>query len=256
MKQLFTFALSLMVFATAYAQKQVSAKEIFEAIDKKQNIQYDGVIVNGELDFTELSNRKVRTENRYWEEIKAMVEVPVVFRNCVFKNDVIAYKHLQNGKRVRMLNVDMGESGSTWSADFRENVVFENCTFEDGSEFKYSTFSKTANFSGTKFNESANFKYANFQQEVSFAKCQFDDYASFKYADFRENADFTTARFHDYADFKYSEFNDKVTFANCRFQRHADFKYADFDKGVVFGKTDFESSIDFKYSNGKRYVSR
>ncbi len=255
MKRISIFLLTALTTVSVYAQKQVSAKEIFQAIDKNQTVQYDGVVITGDLDFTELSNRKVKNQ-KGWEEIKATVEVPVVFRNCTFKGDVIAYKHIEeNGKRNKVFNIEF-DGGTTYSADFRENVVFENCIFDNGSEFKYSTFSKLANFSGSKFSHQANFKYAKFRQEASFAGIGFGDYANFKYADFVRRANFDNVRFRDYADFKYAEFSEKVTFANTHFQRHADFKYADFHGSVAFDKTDFDGSMDFKYSNGKRYVSR
>lgn len=256
MKFLFTLALIFSSFIGLYAQKEVNAKEIFTAIDKQQSVQYDGVTIIGDLDLTELSNRKVKRQSHGWEEIKTTVEVPVVFRNCNFRGDVIAYKHLKDGKPTRLLNLDLGDGGTTYSTDFRQNVVFENCTFAKGSEFKYSTFSKVANFSGSKFNDQANFKYAKFKNDAHFSGINFDDYANFKYANFLNKADFHDTRFRDYADFKYAEFDQKVNFESGRFQRHADFKYTDFGNGVAFEKTNFESSTDFKYSNGKRYVSR
>ena len=256
MKLLLSITVALVPFLSANAQKEVAAKEIFNAINKKQSVQYDGVIVTGDLDLTELSNRKIKNESKGWEEIKTTVEVPVVFRNCTFKGDVIAYKHLEEGKNGRVFNLEINYGGKTYSTDFRENVVFENCTFNGGSEFKYSTFSKPANFSGTEFAHQANFKYARFHNDAFFVGINFNDYANFKYADFREKAEFQNTRFRDYADFKYAEFKDNVNFTSGRFQRHADFKYADFNDGAKFDKTDFESSTDFKYSNGKRYVSR
>ncbi|MFN8348735.1 MAG: pentapeptide repeat-containing protein [Spirosomataceae bacterium] len=256
MKLLLAIAVVIAPFISANAQKEVAAKEIFNAIDKNRSVQYDGVIVTGDLDLTELSNRKNKNEGKGWEEIKTMVEVPVVFRNCTFKGDVIAYKHVEEGKNGRVFNLDINYGGKTYSADFRENVVFENCTFNGGSEFKYSAFSKTANFSGSKFDHQANFKYAHFKKDAFFAGINFTEYANFKYADFSENAEFQNTRFRDNADFKYAEFHDKVNFTSGRFQRHADFKYADFNDGATFDKTDFEGGTDFKYSNGKRYVSR
>lgn len=256
MKLLNALTLAALSTTAIYAQKQVSARDIFQAIDKNQSVQYDGVVVTGDLDFTELSNRKVKKEKGGWEEIKTTVEVPVVFRNCTFKGDVIAYKNLQeNGSKTKVFNIEINNGGVTYSADFRENAIFENCTFENGSEFKYSTFSKVANFAGSKFAEQANFKYAKFRQDAFLANIRFDDYANFKYADFAHKADFKDVRFHDSADFKYAEFDERVDFTGSRFQRHADFKYADFHDGASFDKTDFDGGVDFKYSNGKRYIS-
>ncbi|WP_028668173.1 pentapeptide repeat-containing protein [Runella zeae] len=257
MKRLLGLMLAVVVATSGYAQKEVPASEIFRAIDQNKSVQYDGIVVTGDLDFTELSNRKVKKEKSAWAEVKTVVEVPVVFRNCIFKGDVIAYKHIEeNGRRSKVFVVEITGGGTTYSADFRENVVFENCTFENGSEFKYSTFSKEARFGGSKFAQQANFKYANFRKGTDFTGISFGDYANFKYADFSATAHFDEVRFRDNADFKYANFSNKVSFRNARFQRNADFKYADFHNGVAFEKTDFDGSVDFKYSNGKRYVSR
>ena len=259
MKRLSIFVFAICVSLVSFAQKEVSAKSIFEAIDKKQQIQYDGVVVVGTLDLTELSNKKRKNNKASWDEYKSTVEVPVVFRNCTFKGDVIAYKNLsKDGKRKNIagFNIELGESSTTYSTDFPENVVFENCTFEGDSEFKYSNFARVANFSGTKFSQQANFKYAHFKGEASFSGNQFSEYANFKYADFDDQVYFKNARFRDYADFKYAHFHDGVSFKSGRFQRHADFKYTNFSNDTDFQSTDFEGSTDFKYSNGKRYVSR
>jgi len=256
MKYLLSFALVIVSFVGAYAQKEVTAKEIFAAMNHRQSVQYDGVTITGDLDLTELSNRKIKKQSHGWEEIKTIVEVPVVFRNCTFKGDVIAYKHLRDGKSSRILNIDLGDGGTTYSTDFREGVVFENCNFGGDSEFKYSTFSKNVNFSGSKFQNQANFKYAVFKNGAYFAGIRFDEYANFKYADFTDKADFQDTSFREYADFKYAEFSQKANFTQGRFQRHADFKYAEFNEGVTFEKANFEGSADFKYSNGKRHVSK
>lgn len=258
MKLFNTLLLALAAIVAGFAQKQINAKEIFEAIDKKQMVQYESLTVVGDLDFTELSNRKLKNPNQKWQEYKSLVEVPIIFRNCVFKGDVIAYKNTEeNGKRRRVtFNLDLGESTTTYSADFKENVVFENCIFENGAEFKYSKFVRSANFANCKFKESANFKYAHFNREALFADNNFEDYANFKYAEFNQGADFRLSRFRDYADFKYTEFKQLATFKQGRFQRHADFKYADFDNGANFAGTHFEASSDFKYSNGKNYRDR
>ncbi|MEZ4904673.1 MAG: pentapeptide repeat-containing protein [Spirosomataceae bacterium] len=186
MKYVLSFALILISLKGVVAQKEVVAKEVFAAIDHRQSVQYDGVTIVGDLDLTELSNRKTKKQSHGWEEIKSIVEVPVVFRNCTFKGDVIAYKHLKDGKTTRIFNLDLGDGGITYSTDFREGVVFENCNFGGNSEFKYSTFAKNVNFSGSKFQNQANFKYAVFKNDAYFSGIRFEEYANFKYADFSD----------------------------------------------------------------------
>jgi uncharacterized protein YjbI with pentapeptide repeats len=250
-KLLLSFALSL-TFFPVLAQEQISASLVVEAINKKQSVQYDGIIVTGDLDFTELANRRSKSNGWNSEEIKSTVEVPVVFRNCTFQGDVIGYKNSQEGKR----KWGIGDDNITYSADFDRHVVFENCIFEKQAEFKYSHFRQDANFSGTHFKGSANFKYADFRQLAQFGGAKMNEYANFKYAEFRTRSDFANVIFRNNTDFKYAKFSDPVSFRGSRFQQHADFKYCNFSDGADFDNTDFDSGSDFKYSNGKRYLSR
>ncbi len=259
MKKLLVLLLFTFVGMEVLAQKEVSAKTIFEQIDKRQTADYQNVTIVGDLDLTELSNKKLikKMKNDY-EEYKSTVEVSLSFKNCVFRGDFIAYKNIEDGKNKKIgnVNINWNGDGTTYTTDFEKSVVFENCTFEQKSEFKYSDFAEKASFGGTKFAQSANFKYADFKQEVIFAKCDFNEYANFKYSNFKHDADFYDVHFNNYADFKYTNFGDRVTFKSSIFKNHADFKYTDFKEDGNFDNTKFSGGSDFKYSNGKRYMNR
>ena len=256
MKKLLGLLICACIGTTVSAQKEVSAKAIFDMIDQNKAVSYEGVTIVGDLDLTELSNKKRLKKNKDYEEFKSYVEVPVSFKNCTFKGDFIAYKNTEQEKTNKVGNVSWSfNNGDTYSTDFEKSVVFENCTFEGKSEFKYSDFAENASFGGTKFNKNANFKYADFKQESIFAKCDFDDYADFKYSQFKQDADFYNVVFKNYADFKYANFNERVTFKGSSFSNNADFKYAEFKDTGNFDITKFKGGIDMKYSNGKKYVN-
>jgi uncharacterized protein YjbI with pentapeptide repeats len=260
MKKLLILFFCAGIVGTVSAQKEVSAKTIFDAIDKGQAVSYDGVTITGKLDLTELSNKQRLKKSKGYEEYKSNVEVPVSFKNCVFKDDFIAYKNSENTKSGKW---GLGEKNGSWSigdgetytTDFEKSVIFENCTFEGLSEFKYSDFADRASFAGTKFEKEANFKYAGFKKESNFANCTFSEYANFKYSNFKYDADFYSVAFRDYADFKYANFNERVTFKAASFNNHADFKYAEFKDTGNFDNTKFRSGVDMKYSNGKKYMN-
>ena len=259
MKKLLILLLCAFVGMEVSAQKEVSAKTIFDMIDKGQSVDYQDVTITGNLDLTELSNKKrIKKGKNDYEEFKSTVEAPVSFKNCVFKGDVIAYKNIEDEKNKKIgnanINLSIGD-GPTYTTDFEKSVVFENCSFEGKSEFKYSDFAEKSSFAGTKFAHDANFKYADFRQEINFAKCDFNEYANFKYSNFKQDADFFAVRFDNYADFKYTNFGDRVTFKSSTFKNQADFKYADFKEDTNFDNTKFSAGADFKYSNGKRYMN-
>ena len=260
MKKVLILLLFAFVGMKVSAQKEVSAKSIFEQIDRGQTVDYQDVTIVGDLDLTELSNKKrIKKMKSDFEELKSVVEVPVSFKNCTFKGDVLAYKNIENEKNKKIgngnINWSMGD-GTTYTTDFEKSVVFENCTFERKSEFKYSDFAQKVSFGGSKFAKEANFKYADFSQEIIFAKCDFNEYANFKYSKFKQDADFFDVQFNNYADFKYSDFSNRVTFKSSTFKNQADFKYADFKEDGNFDNTKFSGGSDFKYSNGKKYINR
>lgn len=259
MKKILILMLFAFVGTTSSAQKEVSAKTIFEAIDKGQAVDYQDAVIVGDLDLTELSNKKRIKNKGNYEEYKSYVEVPISFRNCTFKGDVIAYKNLEEEKSRKIGNGSVNWSigdGTTYSTDFEKAVVFENCSFAGKTEFKYSDFAERTSFGGAKFSKDANFKYADFKQEVIFAKSDFDDYANFKYTSFKQDADFFDVRFKNYADFKYADFSERVTFKSTAFSNQADFKYAEFRDDANFDNTKFKSGVDMKYSNGKKYMNK
>lgn len=281
MKKTLILLLFTLVGTTVSAQKEVSVKTIFEAINKGQSVDYQDAIIVGNLDFTELSNKKRIKNKANYEEYKSYVKVHISFRNCTFKGDVIAYKNL-NEEKIRkrgngIVNWNTSddttyttdfekEAGATpatkkrasitYSTDFEKEVIFENCSFAGKTEFKYSNFAEKASFGGAKFAQSANFKYADFKQEVIFAKSDFDEYANFKYTSFKKDADFFDVRFKNYADFKYVNFGQRVTFKSTAFSNQADFKYAEFSDDANFDNTKFKAGFDMKYSNGKKYLNK
>lgn len=254
MKTLFFTILSAFFTFSSLAQDEIAAQIITDAINQKKAVQYDGLTVIGDLDFTEIATKKSNSGNGINNEYKSTVELPVVFRNCIFKGNVIAYKNTKDGQNKKILGVNIdGLSGATYSADFQENVVFEDCKFEQSSEFKYSKFDKVVNFSGSVFSKYANFKYAKFSSESSFSSAVFNASADFKYAQFRGKSSFENVKYNKNADYKYAEFKRPVSFNNSKFRSYADFKYADFASGSTLNNTDFGSDADFKYSNGKRF---
>jgi uncharacterized protein YjbI with pentapeptide repeats len=259
MKKMFILLLFILISKTVSAQKEVSAKTIFEAINKLQSVDYQDAVIVGDLDLTELSNRKRVKNKSNYEEYKSYVEVPISFKNCIFKGDIIAYKNLEEEKSRKIgngiVNWNIGD-GTTYTTDFGKDVIFENCSFAGKTEFKYSHFVEKASFGGAKFAQSANFKYADFKQEVIFAKSDFDEYANFKYTSFKNDADFFDVRFKNYADFKYANFGERVTFKSTTFSSQADFKYAEFSNDANFNNTKFKAGFDMKYSNGKKYMNK
>ncbi len=249
MKKFLTSSLFvLFVVNLGLAQRVISAKEIFDKVDRKQAVSYENVTIEGDLDFTGLSNRELVKEGNWGggETYLASVQVPLTFRNCTFRGKVLGYRTEQKLS---------GLNSKLFNADFNEALTFENCTFDDDAAFKYSRLRQRATFTGCRFREAANFKYTQFKDASDFSNCAFRTHADFKYTNFGESTAFQNSRFDGTADFKYTKFGERVSFRSARFDNMADFKYTHLPNGSDFENTVFDGPTDFKYAtlNGRRF---
>ncbi|HZY79771.1 MAG TPA: pentapeptide repeat-containing protein [Cyclobacteriaceae bacterium] len=216
------FVLSFLLITTAaLAQTKVSASEIIKKINAGQSVAYSNVQIEGDLDLTDLHNRRPEHQTTSWfgsddETFESQVEVTISFTNCTFLGDVLAYYNVER-------------EHATYIAHFEKDVTFTNCTFDRAAEFKYSEFKSGANFSGSTFNEEANFKYSEFSDGPKFANVKFEHGADFKYTEFPRETSFEKATFRGLANFKYSQFRSPVNLDGVDFRGSEDFKYTEID---------------------------
>ena len=242
MKVLF-FITALLVPSLSFAQSQVKASQIIDQINAGKAVQYKGVVIVGDLDFTSIKDVTVDKESeRNWRRHRGStlmywchVRIPVSFVNCVFKDDVLAYIHDD-------------DENETYNAIFYEDVDFEGCEFQDKSAFKYVQFRKNADFKNTTYHDEALFKYTRFSTDVSFSSSHFYRDANFKYTKFPEFVSFDKATFQRLANFKYTKFPEGVTYENAQFEGDANFKYTKFSDPVNFDGAVFDGDADFKYT--------
>jgi uncharacterized protein YjbI with pentapeptide repeats len=212
----------ILLFAAAFttvAQTKIKASDIIKQINAGKSVEYNKVEIEGDLDLTDLENRR-KERSSSWsfgnESYESSVEVPLKFTDCTFLGDVLAYYHIEN-------------SIETYVAHFEKDVVFSNCVFKIASEFKYSEFNGTASFEGSMFHEPANFKYAEFSNGPNFAGVKFDDGADFKYTEFPRETSFENATFRGLANFKYTKFRSPLNMKGVAFRGNEDFKYTKID---------------------------
>ncbi|ARV06044.1 hypothetical protein BTO04_04710 [Polaribacter sp. SA4-10] len=249
------FALSFFfITSITYAQKTIEASDIMKDIRNGKSISYKNATIVGTLDFTymdEAIEKLPRKKKNNWfnwnsgnttNEIKKMIAVKISFTNCTFKEDVLAY-------------IPDEDSGYTFTASFKDKVLFKECTFKRKAMFKYSHFEKNSNFKGSKFEDNSTFKYAKFEHNSSFQNTIFKEPATFKYAKFIGNSSFSNSVFEETATFKYAKFNDGVSFKNTKFEEDLIIKYT-----AVSGEFDITGmlvayEIDSKYTkiNGKNF---
>ncbi|OEK06563.1 pentapeptide repeat-containing protein [Roseivirga misakiensis] len=208
------------ISSSVFAQKTVDASEIMKALKDGKDVSYSDVTITGILDFTFMDEKleDLPTRRRWWRnggsnKVEELIESKVSFVNCTFEDDVLAYFH---DKR----------SEYTFTADFADDVKFENCKFQRNAMFKYSVFEKSAIFTGSSFEEESTFKYAEFDREAQFANTFFDEDAIFKYTKFRDGANFNRAKFDRSLDMKYTKVQGDFNIDGLDVRWDIDSKYA------------------------------
>ena len=246
------FLLFLFVPALTFAQSQVTATEIISRINRGEALNYKNARIEGDLDLTQLANKKLQSnqkDNSYSKIYVSTVTAPISFSNCTFSGKVIGYYNPDANKIIFNNN-----TGNTiYNTDFEKDVQFVKCTFEDHVNFTYSAFRGAVSFAESQFQKIAFFKYSQFTQGPDFSQATFKDETVFKYVKFPGKTSFAQAGFQGDADFKYAQFNYGVNFARTTFTRFANFKSAQLDGPVNLQGMVFTGSQDFKYTqvNGR-----
>lgn len=254
MKRFATFLLFAFVTiaAPSLAQTTVDAKDIIAKINRKEAVSYQNATITGDLDLTNLANRKEIRDGNWGdqEHYLSVVEAPLSFKNCTFSGKFLAYRSVDQDKKLLKV------SNIVYNTDFTEAVTIEGCQFEGDAAFKYSNFKQRVIFTNNTFRQEALFKYSKFRDAADFSGSTFRGYADFKYTNFDESSAFQNAQFERYADFKYTKFDEGVDFQKASFSGNADFKYTHFPRGTTFDEARFNGSADFKYTtlDGRKFA--
>ncbi|TPE45002.1 pentapeptide repeat-containing protein [Pontibacter mangrovi] len=228
-----------------WAQTKVNATDIIAKINRGEAVSYENAEIVGDLDMTRLQNMKLAKggNSKYdSEEYVSTVTAPISFINCKFTGNVLGYFNPDNG--VKMTK----RQNKVYNTNFEESVLFESCTFERETAFKYSHFEEEVSFVSSRFAEEALFKYADFEEDVNFSNVRFNRDANFKYVEFPEQASFAGATFIGEANFKYAKFEHGVSFEKALFDGAANFKYAKASGSFNVAGASFKGDNDFKYT--------
>jgi hypothetical protein len=249
MKKLNLLLTLLFISLSSYvlSAQTIDAAKISQLAKEGKDLRYENATISGVLDLTPYEEKKSDLPSRSWlgnfsNVIENDITGSIVFINCTFEDDVLAYLHDD-------------KSEYTFVANFEKDVVFKNCNFKKGAAFKYSEFDGMADFSGSKIKKEANFKYAEFNDDSYFTNMKFSNLANFKYAEFDDNISFSGTLFDGEADFKYVEIVNGIDLSNTTFNDFLNIKYAEFNGDINLKNFQVNSSMDTKYTtvNGQDF---
>ena len=226
------------------SQKIVNASEILSKIQKGEPIRYDGVIIIGNLNLTEV---KTISMEREWFETEVLgfdenirvVDSSIEIKNSVFKDDV-SFNNSIFQKLANFENTTFEGYVDLSGAQFKKPAYFRQATFNKSIYCKSAKFNYTS-FSKAHFNQDASFTNAKFTQDVNFNNVYFSCDTSFS-----GEASFNNARFFGDADFENAKFMSDAIFTNVQFNKNANFRHALFQKGAKFDDAEFKDDAFFQ----------
>jgi uncharacterized protein YjbI with pentapeptide repeats len=172
--------------------REVDAGEILEKVKAGQPVEYDHVIIKGDLDLS-------------WKRLNKNITSPIRINDSIFDG------RINFNDAILEMPVDLSGSNFSKNANFRRTIflgyaIFRETTFSSnvyigwasfrgGVVFEGATFSGYAEFEGATFSVFANFKEATFSGYANFLGTTFSSYTEFKVASFSGIADFCGANF-------------------------------------------------------------
>jgi pentatricopeptide repeat protein len=200
----------------------VQAKDILEKIEKLETVEYDHVIVEGDLDLDNLD-----------------LQEDFIFKTI---NPSIRITHSEIRGYIKFNR-----------AIFRQPVDFEGTIFSKFSDFGVSRFESRANFDEAEFRGEVTFWSSKFCSESTFRMTRFISYANFFGSRFCKEAYFAMARFDGKADFDGATFKNEANFGGVKFEDNASFFAAIFEAPVFLSQAKF-SVLEIRWNSIKDHL--
>jgi len=238
MRLALVLTLSLLILQVAEGKDEISkgvlASEILTNISKGLPVEYDHVIVTGNLSLINLKGLHIKHVERTDEDIRrydASEDVKIVVSPIRINDSVIMGE-------VRLNNTIL-----------ENNVNFAGSEFNATADFSFSNFNKIADFSSSRFNRFAFFTSSGFENPADFHSTYFSNITYFSYSNFNDTTDFRFSNFNSPTYFWHSRFNSLADFSSSYFIDTAEFSNSQFNKPADFSSSAFNSNVDFRFSN-------
>ncbi|OPY52075.1 MAG: hypothetical protein A4E49_02024 [Methanosaeta sp. PtaU1.Bin112] len=208
--------------------REIPASEILNKIQKGEIIEYDHVIVRGDLDIKKLNltfengkylvNSKIKINN-------SQITGVFLFEHTIFDR-TISFDSTQFNGDVYFRGAQFNEEAHFNDANFSKNVYFSGSQFKGDANFFQSqlkgdaylngvTFCGDAIFRGSLFKRIADFQESHFNKDAYFRGAQFEGRVYFREAQFKGDAKFTRSRIDNIADFN-AIFSNNLAFDGSR----------------------------------------
>lgn len=239
------FALVFNINSCMFAQESdpiVKASSIEKDISKGKDIYLSGAIIEGDLDFTKLTNYSIEGINTK----RGSITSSITFVNCSFSGKVVAYS--RGGK------IDSKIS-------FLKNLTFVKCDFSSDVIMKEIVVHGIVNFVQNSFEGIVDIEGADFRSKDNyFTECVFNGKFKAQRTRFNGNINFLKSEFYSMADFQNAVFNGDAQFGACVFYDHADLSlvkatdnfimnYVVFHKKAIMNNGNYMGRVEFQQAS-------
>lgn len=271
----------------------VPASEILAKIERGELVEYDNVIIEGDLDISKLNLPKehidrTNFERHYLElsEDLTLINSIIKIKNSRFK-DAIKLRNIIFEDEIRFTNCEFDRYVHFVGSQFRGLAEFDRSRFNSFTDFTgilikslatylgtifddrvdfVGSWSNKSIFVGTKFNKDALFmrsRFGTYSQfngaefgSADFMEVEFDDVIYFKKAKFFGITSFLGTKFNGMVEFDGSEFRDSIDFTDVCFMGYTNFDNCIFDKVANFGSISLSpgSYFSLKYSSFEKLL--
>ncbi|MDD1757120.1 MAG: pentapeptide repeat-containing protein [Methanotrichaceae archaeon] len=227
-----------------YYNGMVNASEILEKIGKGEPVEYDHVIVKGNLDLAQLDLPTRHIERDPYEIYRGRAENQTIIGALIRINDSSIEGMVNSNNTFFNNSIDFGgtifnNDANFWDSTFNSYAGFVDSTFNSNASFVDSTFNSYAGFVRPTFNCYANFGGSTYNSDAYFWGSNFRSVADFTGSTFNRDAYFLYSNFSSYASFWDSTFNSKANFFDAMFKGVTFFTGSEFIGDALFQDTTF-----------------
>ena len=241
----------------------LSAKRVFTALKAGKSLDFQGVVVTGDVGLEELPRQPTDQVTLSSQEVRRMLdevgvdEVRIIpgslkIRDSFFQGNLAT--NLRNESLVILGAIDM--SGTTFqkSVDFSRTIFlgpvnFSEMTVQFEGFFINAYFTQDVMFSKTAFGTHTRFHKAYFGGKAIFDHVTFNGISEFLEVVVEQDADFRETSFMMGTGFSGSHFRGPVNFSHSRFAREGYFRFTTFERAANFSEARFHEIVDFTDAN-------
>ncbi len=247
---LLAFIIVLLITGSSHASEgyvEIKAEEILNKIEMGEPVEYDHVLVQGDLNLSSLNLSKIGGT-------QGSITAPVEIKQSII-NGSVDFEGIIFSKPSTFESTIFSGDASFARTDFQDSVSFENARFGRAADFDEAKFEGDANYNKAEFVGVSSFYLADFKGDANFYTTTFDTDANFNKAAFDGDAFFDGAQFATYANFENAKFEGEASFYQAKFNWNTNFANAKFDGMTYFSDALLREESGFESIQSNRYLS-